>query len=64
LNGPFAVSGHLAYCVTTRNSFKGNEVLNIINDDDSYLQLLDSDDDEGAIDIDIVDSNAYKLHCV
>jgi hypothetical protein len=59
-------SDHLAYCVTARNSFKGNEVLNIIiiNDDDSYLQLLDSDDDEGAIDIDIVDSNSYKLHYV
>jgi hypothetical protein len=67
LNGPFAVSGHLAYCVTARNSFKGDEVINIINDDDSYLQLLDADDDEGAIDIDIVDYNAYKLiqlHCL
>jgi hypothetical protein len=65
LNGPFAVRGHLAYCVTARNSLKGNEVLNIIiNDDDSYLQLLDSDDDEGAIDIDIVDSNSYQLHYV
>ena len=31
LNGPYAVSGHLANCVQAKTSLKGDEILNIIS---------------------------------
>jgi hypothetical protein len=66
--GPYAVSGHLAYCVEARKTVTGNEIINIVNVDDDYLELLDQNEDIiSDHEIDYIDYNSYKriqLHCL
>ena len=52
--GPYAVSGHLAYCQDAKNTVSGNEVINIINVDDGYLELLDLNDYDDEYDLEII----------
>lgn len=60
MKGPYAVGGHLAYCVEAKKIFKDNDVINIINLYESYLHLLDPTD-KSVYDTDLFDYDCFKM---